>query len=159
MRFLRYEPIKTKLRERTLTEREALPYLAANVGLVAIALLMIASGEQDKWDELSALPSVFITVGGVLYAYRQNGGASGYDIVLKYLVLGFIVSVRTVLAVLVVSTLFLFSAFWIFPEYEGDSGPVGVIFWTCVELFVVERIGRHIRDTTGTYGGPSAFVP
>lgn len=159
MRFLRYEPIKTKLREGTLTEREALPYLMLHIGLWTIMMAMTGTLDANDWDTLTSLISVPIAVGGVLYVYRQNGGASGRDFVLKYIVLGLIVGVRVSLAVFVVSTLFLFSALWIFPEYEGNSEPVGVIFWTCVELFLVERIGRHIRDTTANYGGPPAFVP
>jgi hypothetical protein len=159
MNFLRYEPIKTRLRERTLSEREALPYLMLHIGLWSLVMALIGTLDVNDWETLSRTISVPIAVGGVLYVYRQNGGASGHDFVLKYIVLGLIVGVRAFLAAFVVTTALLFYALLMLPEYEGETGPVNVILLLCVEVFVVERIGRHIRDTTGNYEGPPAFVP
>ena len=97
MYFLRYKSLKEKLRTRSLSDREALPYLVLFAGLAAVAYLLPNTEEFNTWDWIQGTLSVALAVGGVIYAYRQNGGRQGFDLIQKYVVLGWVVTVRCLL--------------------------------------------------------------
>ncbi|NJK90695.1 MAG: hypothetical protein HC904_01990 [Blastochloris sp.] len=69
MYFLRYQPLKDKLRSRTLSDLEALPYLLIFVGLAASYVLFPKTEEYENWDWIGGILSVTLAVGGVCYAY------------------------------------------------------------------------------------------
>jgi hypothetical protein len=58
MYFIRYQPLKEKLKTRTLSDREALPYLILYAGLAAVVCLFSTMGEFNLWDLISGGLSV-----------------------------------------------------------------------------------------------------
>ena len=77
MYFVRYQPLKEKLKERSLSDREALPYLVLDVFLIAVVCLVYTMAEFNEFDIIAGVLSIIFGVGGVLYAYKQNGGKTG----------------------------------------------------------------------------------
>ena len=149
MYFIKYNPLKDKLRTRSLPEREALQYLVSFAGLTTLFGVLPMFGVYNAWDGVSAFLSVATAVGGILYAYSQNAGANGYDLIQKYVVLGWVVSVRVFLVA--VPVLFVISGLGVafgLTSFEA-SGPLDVFVLFILEVVWCQRIGRHIRDTTG----------
>tara|TARA_B100001093_G_scaffold441346_1_gene442434 strand:- start:342 stop:821 length:480 start_codon:yes stop_codon:yes gene_type:complete len=149
MHFVRYHPLKEKLRNRSVSDREALPYLVIFAALTALIGAFPAVNGFNEWDLISGLLSVAFAVGGIIYAYRSNGAEEGFDLIQKYVVLGWVVTVRCLL---------VFIPLAIVAYIAGDSlglvtaqtGFLDVLLISIFELVLYQRIGRHIRDTTTT---------
>ncbi len=148
MYFTKYDPLKERLRDRKLDDREALPYFA----LLSVLTAMVASfanpsGKSlDMWSAVEAIVTVLITIAGVIYCYKQNGGQSGYDFIQKSVVLGWVVGIRLVLLFLLVSmALTVLQKYLALPE-EGKVW-VDTVVGFLANGFYYERLGRHLRDT------------
>ena len=90
MYFVQYNPLKQQLRNRTLSDRDALPYLILDGVVVALMGLNISSNGLNALNVVSTLISVAIIIGGTFHVYDQNGGNEGFDLVRKYVVLGWV---------------------------------------------------------------------
>ena len=77
MYWISYQPLKERLKKRSVSDREALPYLLLLSALEAISLSVPASTEMNKWDIIEAMLYVIVTIIGVIYIYRKNGGKTG----------------------------------------------------------------------------------
>ena len=149
MHFVRYHPLKEKLRNRSVSDRETLPYLVIFAALTALIGAFPAVNGFNEWDLISGLLSVAFAVVGIIYAYRSNGAEEGFDLIQKYVVLGWVVTVRCLL---------VFIPLAIVAYIAGDSlglvtaqtGFLDVLLISIFELVLYQRIGRHIRDTTTT---------
>ena len=97
MYFVRTQPLKDKLRSRSLSDREALPYLLVFSGLTALVGSVPLIEGFNRWDFASATLSVVFAIAGVVYSYKCNGGREGFDLIQKYVVLGWVVSIRCLL--------------------------------------------------------------
>ena len=146
MYFIRYQPLKEKLKTRTLSDREALPYLILYAGLAAVVCLFSTMGEFNLWDLISGGLSVSLAVAGVVYAYAQNGGKEGFDLIQKYVVIGWIVVVRCTLAFIpiCVALLLLGESLGVMTD---ETGWYDVLIIAGFEALLYQRVGRHIRDT------------
>lgn len=147
MYFFSYQPLKEKLRAREVSDRESLPYLLAFLGMTSLAIATTSSGMTSGfWSLLSVAVSVCISIGGGFYAYICNGGKDGFDIVLKYIVLSWIVSVRwffILFPLLIVGQVFGMALGLATPE----TGLFDVLLYSALEALIYQRIGRQIRDT------------
>ncbi|MDE0298684.1 MAG: hypothetical protein OXN17_08640 [Candidatus Poribacteria bacterium] len=135
MCFVRFRDVKERLRERSLRDNEVLPYLLLDCVVYA---LPGAAGEHGL---ILFLWRLIIAIGGVIYVYNSNGGAYGFDLVQKFLILGWVVFFRFLLVflpVFIVSVLLGFST--------ATLG--GMLLLITLDIIVYQRIGRHIRDTT-----------
>lgn len=146
MYFLRYKPLKEKLRTRSLSDREALPYLVLFAGLAAVVYLLPNTEEFNTWDWIQGILSVAFAIGGVIYAYRQNGGRQGFDLIQKYVVLGWVVTVRCVL-VFIPCGIALFLLGDSLGLISDETNGFDVLIIAGFEVILYQRIGRHIRDT------------
>ena len=96
------------------------------------------------FDAVATTLSVIIAIGGIFYAYERNGGKKGFDLIQKYIVLGWVVFVRWFLiAVPFWIVTFLFDAMFGITETEGPH----VLVFAFLELVFYQRLGIHIRDT------------
>lgn len=150
MYLVKYETLKEKLRTRTLSEREALPYFLLQTVLVTLLGAFNIMTPFNTWDSISALLSVSICLGGIIYAYDQNGGASGYDFIQKFIVLSWVVAIR--LALIVVP---LFFVIYFIGDLQGivsldETNLFDVVIQAAVEICFFQRVSRHIRDTVAS---------
>ena len=144
MYFTQYHPLKERLRDRSITDREALPYLVMFCMLEVVGVLMPFWEQPNKWDFVSTFFGLLITFGGVIFAYRCNGGKDGYDFIQKFVILGWVVTFRFILLVIP-----LFLAVYDLGILGDTTGPIDVIILALIEIMLYYRIGRHIADTNG----------
>jgi hypothetical protein len=148
MYFIQYQPLKERLRSRTVTDREALPYFMLFCVLEVLVISFPASSELNKWNIIETILNITITIIGVLYVYHKNGGSSGYDIIQKFVVLGWVVLIRCSIALIFVGSIINLIA-----DYYGMLGDQTTLFdvvcITIVSAIYYERLGRHIADTNG----------
>jgi hypothetical protein len=146
MYFVKYHPLKEKLRDRSVSDREALPYLMVFAGLTTLVGAFPMFEGFNELDFVSGVLSVVFAILGVLYAYRCNGGREGFDLIQKYVVLGWVVAVRCLLAFIP-----LMIVAYIGGEVLGvitdETGLFDIALIAVFEIVIYQRIGRHIRDT------------
>ncbi len=146
MYFVQYGPLKEKLSNRSLRDDEALPYLILESVVLTIFSLDISSDGLDAFEMATVCLSVIIVIGGLYHVYEQNGGREGYDFVQKYFILGWIVGVRIFLAFIPV---FIVSFVVAVNLSRAGGDLLGVILYAIYDIVYFQRLGRHIRDTTG----------
>jgi len=147
MYFVRYQPLKERLRESSVSDSEALPYLIADVALTALLFALPQSDGYNFWDGVSGCLSVATAVGGVLYAYKKNGGRDGYDFIQKYVVLGWVVGVRFLIAFVPIALVLLLLGIHIGMTSCHATHPYDVVMIFLAEVIYVQRVGRHVGDT------------
>ena len=145
MYFIRYNPLKEKLRNRSLSDREALPYFALLSALTAF-MGAIPAEAYNEWDYLSVVLSVIFAIGGVIYAYKCNGAKDGSDLILKYIVLGWVVVIRCSLVFIPAIIVYYMIAHTL-GLVSDSTGILDVVIIAIFEIVLYQRIGRHIRDT------------
>lgn len=155
MHFVQYQPLKDQLKSRTLTERQSLPYLVAwscssalLFGYITWTSATIPTCYHLTDFVLDAL-TIGLAIAGVLYSYSKNGANSGFDFIKKYVVLGWVVSVRCILFLIPLLVIYILGVS-VLGETESDTScttwaDVAVFFF--VEVAIYQRIGRHIADT------------
>ena len=150
MYFVRYDPLKEKLKQRNVSDQDALPYLILfSMLTVASSAFPIAFPITEKtniWGVASAVSSVLLAGAGVYYSYIQNGKEKGFDLVQKYVVLGWVVTIRCVLAFLPL-IIIAYIAGEILELIEDAFSWYDFFITIVFELVLYQRIGRHIRDT------------
>ena len=147
MYFVQYNPLKQQLRNRTLSDGDALPYLILDGVVVALLGLNISSDGLNAFNVVSTFISVAIIIGGTFHVYDQNGGQEGFDLVRKYVVLGWVVGIRVFLACIPV---FLILGILIGLGNLDDAFSDFLIMCcgVAVEIIYYQRLGKHVRDTT-----------
>jgi len=167
MYFIKYLPLKDQLRCRSVTDREALPYLATFAALTALVGAIPLTDGFNHWDAISAFFSVVLAIGGIVYAYHQNGGRAGNDLIQKYVILGWVVSFRFLLiAIPTIIVLMIVGDLMGLLSWDS-TGPFDASCIFAFEFILYQRIGRHIRDTRNRssepppppYGSPAAGSP
>lgn len=146
MNFVRYQPLKDKLKSRTLSDREALPYLILVSGLAATIYLFPSTEEFNIWDWIGGGFSVALAVAGVIYAYLCNGGKHGFDLIQKYVVIGWVVVVRCLL-IFIPCVIALYILGEMLGFITDETNWYETLIFGAFELVVYQRIGRHIKDT------------
>ena len=152
MYFYSIRPLKERLAAGPLPEAESFPYLVIFVAATAIASWL--PGEfENVWDWTQMVLSVAVAVMGTWILYRANGGASGRDFLSRYVVLGWVVTVRFFTLVLPALIGFFLIAQATGLDSEATSMlDVGLAFF--VEVSFLVYFGLHLddlRQMTATY--------
>ncbi len=147
MYFIKYHPLKEQLLNRTLTEKEALPYLVVFSALTTLICSLPLLDGYNEWDGMSSFANVCIAVWGAIYAYRENGGDEGFDFIQKFVVLGWVVSVRFLCAFIPAMIVISIIGQMLGLSSLDATGPYDVLVASVAEVVFYERLGRHIRDT------------
>jgi hypothetical protein len=159
MYFIKYQPIKKQLQERSLTDREGLPYYIILMASTAIASALPADSTMNhNNDFIFAILNVTTITVGIIYCYSKNGGKSGLDFIQKSVVLGFIVFVRCVLPFIVILCLiFFFKGILeaILGITVGTESLAMIIFNILVDVFYFWRLGKHMQDTRVSFSEQS----
>ena len=160
MYFVKYQPLKRKLKKRTLSDREAVVYLVVYSFLLGLAFAFL-TGTTDEcsdadlaaWDdEVFSLVFACIPIAGIYYVYVANGGKTGFDLIQKTFVLGWVVSIRFLVVFLPLSV----ATILVSAHVLGNGCEDRIQFYpqyvlsTLGEIVYFQRLGRHIRDTRNT---------
>ena len=92
MYFWKIDKLSEELVSNELTEPESFKYLMANS--VLYALVIIQYDIPNKYDTWGGIVGVFITIVGLWFIYKCNGGKNGKQIMQRYLSVGFVVFIR-----------------------------------------------------------------
>lgn len=144
MYFWRIENLKAEMATRPLSEREALPYLVVFVGLFAV-VGYIPQTVSNVWDGLGAGWSVTLAIVGTIYIYHQNGGPDGQHFLQRYFAIGWVVTIRW-LVILVLAAVAFFIALTMLGIEAAETTWYEFLFLAVVEAVVYWRIGYHVRD-------------
>jgi len=147
MYFIKYQPLKKQLLERSLSDREALPYVFLYVGLTSLMCSVPLYDGFNMWDGVSSALTVLLAIGGVLYAYSKNGGKEGHDLIQKYVVLGWVVFVRFFLISIPVMILLFRLGHMAGLVTQNSTRPYDVVVVALLEAIFYQRVGRHVKDT------------
>ena len=149
MYFVRYQPLKEKLKNRELTDREALPYLLISSILTALATSFPFTDNFNSVGVINGITTLGLAILGVLYAYKKNGKENGYDLIQKYLVLGWVVFVRCFLLFIPVFIAYMIIGrkFGIIDIKSNETSLYELIFYIAFEALIYVRIGYHIGET------------
>jgi len=154
MYFTKYHPIKEQLRERTLSERDGLPYYVIYMALWTWTSALPLESSLTQIDVVSAVLSTITAICGVIYCYLKNGGKSGYDFIKKSIVLGFIVMIRCILPFILIFFVVLFVKPILGYPINAKSW-LDILVLVLIIAFYNWRLGFHVHDTIGDVGEPA----
>ena len=159
MYFWRLKPLKQELQRSPLAASEAVKYaIAYSIAFIGLEYVPIENEAFTLTDALLLLVTLAITVAGISFVYRANGGAGGADFPGRYLALGWVVGVRILvfgLLVLAAILTLIFIAVFVsalLAERELPELPdawlegAGITFTLGVYLLYYWRLGLHMRD-------------
>ena len=115
-------------------------------GLAASVYLFPTTEEFNIWDWIGGGLSVTLALGGAFYAYARNGGRQGFDLIQKYVVIGWIVAVRCIL-VFIPCAIALYFIGEMLGLISDDANWYDTLMIAGFEAILYQRIGRHIADT------------
>jgi len=144
MYFIRMHALKQQLRDRTLTDREALPYYL--ILTVAISIMPLMSRPFSELRLVLALFGTAISVLGVIYAYDQNGGRTGYDFIQKSVTLGWVLGIR-MMALLIPMAIVMGLLKDSLGQSAHETSWVDIFFISAFTVFYYLRLGKHLKDT------------
>lgn len=147
MYFVKYNPLKQKLGSRSLGDREVLPYLIVEGVVLALLTHDMSTEGLHAFTVVSMVLNTAIVIGGTFHVYAQNGGKEGFDLVRKYVVLGWVVGFRVFLVCVPV----LATIAYLLGVSNLDDTLKHMLLLICgvaVSIIYYQRLGRHIRDTT-----------
>lgn len=144
MYFWRIEELKTEMAARPLTEREVLSHLVVCASLLA-AVGYIPQAITNVWDGLGAVWSVALAALGTIYIYRQNGGADGQHFLQRYFAIGWVVTLRWFL-ILVLVAVACFTLLAVLGSEQEETTWYEFLALATIEVVVYWRIGFHVRD-------------
>jgi hypothetical protein len=144
MQFISAKPLIKSFCDGTFQEEDVGPYFMAYVILAAL-VMGVTFGETNPWDVAAGIASIVITIFGVLHLKRQNGETFGNRFVLKYLALGWVVSVRMILISIPVTVVLL--AFVTLLGGIKALHPMGAIFTIAYSVLFYWWLGLLIAES------------
>ena len=147
--FWRIGQLKADLRQRPLSDREALPYLVLFMTLTT-AGAGIPMDNYNVWDALGTVWSVAMAVIGTLYIYVRNGGSSGQHFVQRFFAIGWVVAVRWAVA-LIAAMICLAVVYQWLGGWSDDTTPADFVFLAAAEAVLYWRIGHHVGDVAAEH--------
>lgn len=145
MYFWQLRKLKRKMVARPLSEREILPYLLGYLTLTAATVFLDYS--SNVWDALWGISSSMLALIGTFSIYRQNGGANGQYFLQRYLAIGWVVTLRWSL-IIIISTVILLIVLELanISTFSEETTWYEFLYGTAWEVIVYQRIGHHVRD-------------
>jgi hypothetical protein len=107
MYFWNVNALNDELVQGHLPENEAFKYLMAFTVVYGIAV--IPSLHPNTYDIIGAIVDLFITILGVIYIYRCNGGENGSYLIQNFMSLGFVVLIRFMVLVILPASIILYT--------------------------------------------------
>lgn len=146
MYFIKIKPLKEQLINRSMSDREALPYYLVFCACISVAGWVTMPPRTTDWHMINNWAGLLIVLGGTIFTFTKNGGKTGYDFIQKSIVLGWVITVRLV-------PLFLCGIVGVVLFKQGRGLPDNQTTWIDVVFVVVfmiiyyQRLGKHIQDT------------
>lgn len=143
MFFWRIRNLVKLLGERELTEREAFQYFFVYLVLIT-GLSEIPTPDWNEWDTAGAVASTVVTILGLLYCFRSNGGAAGEAFLARFSALMLVVSIRTAVF-LIPLMIAVMGAADLLGVLSDDTSWFEFVLVTAVGVLVYLRVAAHLR--------------
>ncbi|MDP3014845.1 MAG: hypothetical protein Q8N28_00250 [bacterium] len=144
MYFWKINKLKEDLLKHPLSESELFKYLLATT--IMYSLAMIPFLENNLWDVYSAIVMGMITVFGTIYIYRCNNGDKGNNFLQKYLSIGWVISIRWIVLIMLPAMIVYFIALAIYSGLPESTTLSDVIFFNLLFMSYFRLFGKHIKD-------------
>ena len=143
MYFWRIDKLKAQLQQGDLPQREQFQYFLAMQVLVALATAPVSAANNYDWIAWGIV--ILVTVLGVLYWYRCNNADSGSRFLERVMSIGFVVTVRLFVLLMLPALLLYLLVLEFFLEIPQETTLADVALYTILEIVLLWRIGDHIR--------------
>jgi len=144
MYIWKIDQLNKELITGTLNESENFKYLMANSILYSIS--MIPYENTNNFDVINGILNVFITIIGLWFIYKCNGGSKGNNIIQRYLSVGWVISVRFLCLLLVpaiIIAIILREMF--FGGLPDESTLFDVVFMQAIIVIYFLWVAKHIK--------------
>ena len=148
--ILQVKKLRQELADQGLNEKQSFYYYLASTLFGAILYEAVANGPASEFAAADVLDGVLyltFTVVGIIYCYRQNGGATGTDFLKRMVSLGWVMFWRLVSLVLPFFVI-VGAIQWFTTGQFGRPGaelPVLVVIMNGLFLGMFWRIGVHMK--------------
>lgn len=127
-----------------ITQREIFKYLMASSILYALA--MIKYSNANTLDTLLGVACMVITVIGLLFIYKCNGGDNGKDFLIRYILISWVVGVRmfvlltmpVIIVSIILKTIYMGGV-------SGETTNIELIYIILLNIISVLWVAKHIN--------------
>jgi hypothetical protein len=144
MYIWKIEKLKEELVAGDMPERETFKYLVASSALYALA--MIQYSNPNSLDTWSGVTAGIVTLMGLFFIYRCNGGDSGRDFLIRYLSISWVVFVRMIVLFMIPALIVIFTLQELYmggiPE---ETTNIELIYMTVIEIVFVLWVAKHVN--------------
>jgi hypothetical protein len=153
MKIFNIKALKAELAQGDLRAPETAKYLAAQAVLVSIIFIPSPGHRAVDW---AFVANPLVSLLGLYYCYRQNGGETGLRFAERYLALGWVVGWRVGVVMVVLTPLSLGALLfatgnvaWLGEQRLADVFAASIL---AMIAFMYWRIGRHLGDLATARG-------
>jgi hypothetical protein len=146
MYFWRIAKLKEQMIEQPLSDREVLPYLirpALIMGFFFVVLRHLPI--INIWEDYLGFINFLVLGIGTYYVYIQNQGAQGQYLLQRYVVIGWVVSIRWLVVYLLSSTVLGVALYAVhFPTESYVM--INCVYSAIATIIYYWLLGRHVHD-------------
>lgn len=150
MYLWKIDKLKEDLRQGSLSEKESFKYLLAWEILYSLPFLPSSVEGWNILDTYDGFVRLVVTIVGVLFMYKVNGGALGKYFLQRYLSIGWVVFVRflalVMLPVLVVYAIVYGGMIASGAELSDQTTWVDILVFNLVAVVYYMVFAKHVKD-------------
>ena len=144
MYLWKIEELNEQLVKGTLPESESFKYLMASTVIYSLAMIQYMT--PNNYDTLSGFITLAVSVVGLWFIYKCNGGANGKYLLQRYMSIGWVILVRFIVILLIptVIVLILVQAL-VFGDVPEQTSLIDVVFMNVAEVVYILWVAKHIN--------------
>ena len=144
MYIWKIDKLNEELISGDLSQRETFKYLLASSALYALS--MIQYSNANNMDTWSGLIAGIVTLIGLFFVYRCNGGDSGKNFLIRYLSIGWVVFVRMFVLLMIPTMIVVFTLQEIYMGGIPDETTIiDLAYMTVIEIIYFLWVAKHIN--------------
>jgi len=150
MYIWRIDRLRQQLAKRGLNQKQAFYYFLATSILSGLLYELVANGPSSEVklvDLVDAVMYLGFTIGGIVWCYKQNGGADGSDFLNRIVPIGWVMFWRLV-SVVIPFFVIVGAIDWYQTGHLGRPGsemPILVVIMNCLFGGMWWRMGVHMK--------------
>tara|TARA_R110000751_G_scaffold304780_2_gene420510 strand:+ start:180 stop:638 length:459 start_codon:yes stop_codon:yes gene_type:complete len=145
MYIWKIDKLNEELVAGNMPEREVFKYLVASSILYALA--MIQYSNPNSIDTWSGVAAGLVTLIGLFFIYKCNGGDNGKDFLIRYLSISWVVFVRMFVLLMIPTMVFVFTLQEIYMGgIPDETTNIDLIYMTAIEIAFVLWVAKHVNS-------------
>jgi len=154
MYFWNTNKLKENLQDKSLTDSEVLPYFILNMIFISIPL-SDSWEDYNSWDYFDEVLSFLLPILGTIYAYLKNNGKNGSHFLQRYFSLGWVLSLRFCVLLIIISLFLLLIDYFITDSLNSKTQWFESLAFLGVQIGYYYRLGFHIEDVAMGFSNKS----